>query len=57
MAPVYTPTLGVGQDGEPYWLVKNSWGAQWGMSGYIMMKRNNDNMCGVATDAQYAVLA
>lgn len=40
-------------DSKDYWMVKNSWGTGWGMDGYIMMARNNDNKCGVATDASY----
>lgn len=49
--------VGYGFDnGQDYWLLKNSWGTKWGEAGYLRLARNKDNLCGVASNAGYPLL-
>nr|POE67037.1 senescence-specific cysteine protease sag39 [Quercus suber] len=47
---------GVSNDRTKYWLVKNSWGTQWGEERYIRMQRDvaaQEGLCGIAMQASY----
>lgn len=47
---------GATDKGEKYWIIRNSWGTNWGQEGYMLLKRDAHNECGIGSFVTYPVI-
>ncbi|XP_055906561.1 procathepsin L [Eupeodes corollae] len=44
------------ENGNDYWIIKNSYSANWGENGFMKLPRNRNGFCGIASECSYPVL-